>query len=166
MCHQLLCLSTILPIDLCAFDEPSVLLTSMPIDYQISCICLSTILPIDHHAHQPSCPGLSAASMHFFNWWCYRRVCISLNYCTYWPLRCVMCHESLCHIKNNVPHIYRKYYLKKFSRFSIFEVDSAHFEGTNLENFFTEYLLYMCGKLFLMWQCDLWHMTHLSKEGE
>ena len=107
-----------------------------------------------------------------------------------------MCHESLCHIKNNVPHIYRKYYLKKFSRLvssksaeltskilscegrdlllqlqlyrqlcptqeRIFEVNSADFEDTNLENFFTEYLLYMCGTLFLMWQGDSWHMTHL-----
>ena len=110
-----------------------------------------------------------------------------------------MCHESLCHIKNNVPHIYRKYYLKKFSRLvssksaeltskilscegrdlllqlqlyrqlcptqeRIFEVNSADFEDTNLENFFTEYLLYMCGTLFLMWQCDSWHMTHLNDQ--
>ena len=108
-----------------------------------------------------------------------------------------MCHESLCHIKNNVPHIYRKYYLKKFSRLvssksaeltskilscegrdlllqlqlyrqlcptqeRIFEVNSADFEDTNLENFFTEHLLYMCGTLFLMWQGDSWHMTHLT----
>ena len=116
-------------------------------------------------------------------------------------IRCVMCHEWPCHIKNYVPHIYRRYSVKKFSRLvssksveltskilscegrdlllqlqlyrqlcptqeRIFEVNSADFEDTNLENFFTEYLLYMCGKLFLMWQCDLWHMTHLSKEGE
>ena len=108
-----------------------------------------------------------------------------------------MCHESLCHIKNNVPHIYRKYYLKKFSRLvssksaeltskilscegrdlllqlqlyrqlcptqeRIFEVNSADFEDTNLEIFFTEYLLYMCGTLFLIWQGDSWHMTHLN----
>ena len=113
-------------------------------------------------------------------------------------LRCVMCHKSLCHIKNNVPHIYRKYYLKKFSRLvssksaeltskilscegrdlllqlqlyrqlcptqeRIFEVNSADFEDTNLEIFFTEYLLYMCGTLFLMWQGDSWHMTHLNE---
>ena len=31
-------------------------------------------------------------------------------------LRCVMCHKSLRHIKNNVPHIYRRYSVKKFSR--------------------------------------------------
>ena len=27
-----------------------------------------------------------------------------------------MCHESPCNIKNNVPHIYRRYSVKKFSR--------------------------------------------------
>ena len=86
-------------------------------------------------------------------------------------VRCVMCHKSPCHIKNNVPHIYRRYSVKKFSRLvssksaeltskilscvgqsclyncscssrslpsqeRIFEVNSADFEDTNLENFF------------------------------
>ena len=31
-------------------------------------------------------------------------------------LRCVMCHESHCHIKNNVTHIYRRYSVKKNSK--------------------------------------------------
>ena len=119
---------------------------------------------------------------------------VQIHYCT---LRCVMCHESPCHIKNNVPHIYRRCSVKKFSRLvssksaeltskilscvgqsclyncscssrslpsqeRIFEVNSADFEDTNLENFFTEYLLCMCGTLFLMWQGDSWHMTHLN----
>ena len=93
------------------------------------------------------------------------------NYYKNCALRCVMCHESPCHIKNNVPHIYRRCSVKKFSRLvssksaeltskilscvgqsclyncscssrslpsqeRIFEVNSADFEDTNLENFF------------------------------
>ena len=40
-------------------------------------------------------------------------------------------------------------------------INSIDFEDTNLENVFTEYLQYMCGTLFLMWQ-----MTHPNGQDE
>ena len=59
-------------------------------------------------------------SKNFLSLVCHAGKCFivcSFEFCkTIYRLRCVMCHKSPCHIKNDVPHMHRKYSVKKFSR--------------------------------------------------
>ena len=47
--------------------------------------------------------------------------------CSLCVLRCVMCHESLCHIKNNVTHI-QKILSEKNFKIGVFKVCGIDFK--------------------------------------